>query len=267
MGRLDGKVAIVTGSSSGIGRAIATAFAREGASVVCADIRRSARENGYEDDIERDTDAVIADLGAKVEYCECDVTKADQVQAAIDHAVSAFGRVDVMVNNAGVDLGPNTIVEETEEQWDLTMAINAKGVFLGCKAAITQMMKQPEPQGRGSRGKVINVASMAGLVALWDGPAYCASKGAVINLTRQVAVDFAAHRINVTALCPGPTESGLSRQFLEDAECRTAFHAAVPWPDFQRPEDVANAAVFLASDESTQITGSCLMVEGGYTAR
>jgi len=267
MGRLGGKVAIVTGSSSGIGRAIAIEFAREGASVICADITRSARKAGYEDDVERDTDAVISQMGAKVEFCECDVTKADQIQAAIDRAVSAFGRLDVMVNNAGLDLGPNTVVDEPEEQYDRTMAVNVKGVFLGCKAAIAQMMKQPAPQDRASRGKVINVASMAGLVALFDGPAYCASKGAVINMTRQIAVDFGQHRINVTALCPGPTETALSRPFLDDPESNARLHATTPWPDLQRPEDLAYAAVFLASEESNQVTGSCLMVEGGYTAR
>jgi NAD(P)-dependent dehydrogenase (short-subunit alcohol dehydrogenase family) len=267
VGRLEGKTAIVTGSSSGIGRAIAIAFAREGANVVCADLQRSARPDGYEGDIGRATDAVIADMGGKVEFCECNVTKADQVQAAVDRAVSVFGRLDVMVNNVGVSTGPHTILEESEEDWDFTMGVNAKGAFLGCKAAIAQMMKQAEPQGRGSRGKVINTASMAGFIALWDGPSYCASKAAVVNLTRQVAVDFAPHRINVVALCPGPTETGLTRQFFDDAKCMSVLHAEAPWPDLQRPEDLANAAIFLASDESTQITGSCLMVEGGYTAR
>src|SRR4051812_4183173 len=161
--KLAGKVAIVTGSSSGNGRAIAIAFARQGANVVCSDVRREALEGGYEGDIEQPTDEVIAGFGVGVEYRDCDVTKADQVQALVDTAVSSFGRLDIIVNNAGIFTGLHTIIDETEEQWDFTMAVNAKGVFLGCKAAITQMLNQPD-EDQPSRGKVINIASIGGLV-------------------------------------------------------------------------------------------------------
>ena len=264
-GRLTGKVAVVTGSSSGNGRAIAIAFAREGASVVCSDIRREAREGGYESDIAEPTDAVIAGLGAGVEYRDCDTTSAEQVQALVDTAVSTFGRLDVMVNNAGVFTDLHTIVDETEEQWDFTMAVNAKGVFLGCRAALRQMLAQPD-DGEGSRGKVVNIASIGGLVGLAAEPAYCASKGAVVNLTRQLAVDFAPERINVNAICPGFLATAMVRPFLDDPELNQVLHENSPWPGLGTAEDVADAAVFLASEESRWVTGSMLTVDGGYTA-
>lgn len=263
--RLDGKVAIVTGSSSGNGRAIAIAFAREGANVLCSDLQREAREGGYERDIEQPTDKVIAALGVGVEYRDCDATRADQVRALVDTAVSSFGRLDIMVNNAGVFTGLHTIVDETEEQWDFTMAVNAKGVFLGCKAAITQMLAQPD-EDQPSRGKVINIASIGGLVGLAAEPAYCASKGAVVNLTRQLAVDFAPERINVNAICPGFLATAMVRPFLEDPELNKALHDNSPWPNLGTPEDVADMAVFLASEESRWVTGANLTVDGGYTA-
>lgn len=264
-GRLAGKVAVVTGSSSGNGRAIAVAFAREGAHVVCSDIRREARDGGYEDDIQTPTDEVVASLGVGSEYRDCDTTKADQVQALIDAAVASFGRLDVMVNNAGVFTELHTIVDETEEQWDFTMAVNAKGVFLGCKAALTQMLAQPD-DGRPSRGKIINIASIGGLVGLAAEPAYCASKGAVVNLTRQLAVDFAPERINVNAICPGFLATAMVRPFLDDPELSKALHANSPWPTLGTAADVADMAVFLAGEESRWVTGANLTVDGGYTA-
>lgn len=263
--KLDGKVAIVTGSSSGNGRAIAIAFARQGANVVCSDIRREAREGGYERDIEQPTDEVIARLGVGVEYRDCDTTQADQIQALVDTAVSSFGRLDIIVNNAGVFTGLHTIIDETEEQWDFTMAVNAKGVFLGCKAAITQMLAQPD-EDQPSRGKVINIASIGGLVGLAAEPAYCASKGAVVNLTRQLAVDFAPERINVNAICPGFLATAMVRPFLEDPELSKALHDNSPWPNLGTADDVANAAVFLASEDARWVTGSNLTVDGAYTA-
>jgi NAD(P)-dependent dehydrogenase (short-subunit alcohol dehydrogenase family) len=264
-GKLAGRTAVVTGSSSGNGRAIAVAFAREGANVVCSDIRREAREGGYEGDIDQPTDEVVGGLGVGVEYRECDTTVADQVQGLVDTAAASFGRLDIMVNNAGVFTGLHTIVDETEEEWDFTMAVNAKGVFLGCKAAITQMLAQPD-DGESARGKVINIASIGGLVGLAAEPAYCASKGAVVNLTRQLAVDFAPERINVNAICPGFLATAMVRPFLEDPELNQVLHENSPWPTLGTAGDVAAAAVFLAGDESRWMTGSNLTVDGGYTA-
>jgi NAD(P)-dependent dehydrogenase (short-subunit alcohol dehydrogenase family) len=263
--RLEGKVAIVTGSSSGNGRAIALAFAREGAAVVCSDVQKSAQEGGYEEDIEVDTDDAIRKEGGRAEYQEADASKASDMQAVVDKAVSSFGKLDLMVNNAGVFTGLNSILDETEEQYDFSMAVNAKGVWLGSKFAIAQMMKQELPE-EGSRGKIINIASIGGVVGLMNEPAYCASKGAAVNLTRQLAIDFAPEKINVNAICPGFLSTAMVRQFLEDPELNQTLHDLSPWPHLGTAEDVAKMAVYLASDDAEMVTGSIHLIDGGYTA-
>lgn len=265
--RLDGKVAAVTGSSSGNGRAVALAFTREGAAVVCSDIRKSARKGGYEGDIQTDTDDVIRNEGGRAEYLDCDTTKASDVQELVERAVSAFGRLDIMVNNAGVFTGLHTIVDETEEQYDFTMAVNAKGVWLGCKYAIAQMLEQEDTGGgETSRGRIVNIASIGGLVGLAAEPAYCASKGAVVNLTRQLAVDYAPERINVNAICPGFLATAMVRPFLDDPELNERLHELSPWPHLGTAEDVGRLALYLASDDAEMVTGSTQVLDGGYTA-
>jgi NAD(P)-dependent dehydrogenase (short-subunit alcohol dehydrogenase family) len=262
--RLQDRVAIVTGSSSGNGRAIALALAREGATVVCSDIRKGAREGGYETDIGQDTDEVIRAKGGKAQFVQANAAQYADMEKLIQTAVSTFGRLDVMVNNAGIFTGLHTIVDETEDEYDRTMAVNTKSVWLGCKFAIKQMLTQ-DPHN-GSRGRIINIASIGGLVGLAAEPAYCASKGAVVNLTRQLAVDFARERININAVCPGFLQTAMVRPFLEDPELNRALHEKSPWPELGTAEDVAKATVFLASEEARWVTGSLLTVDGGYTA-
>lgn len=264
MGKLQDKVAVVTGSSSGNGRAIALALAAEGAAVVCSDIRREAREGGYEGDIRTPTDDVIRGRGGKTEYVEADAADYAAVENLVSSAVSSFGRLDVMVNNAGIFTGLHTIVDETEDEYDRTMAVNGKSVWLGCKFAIRQMLTQ-EPVD-GSRGRVVNIASIGGLVGLAAEPAYCAAKGAVVNLTRQLAVDFAPERINVNAICPGFLATAMVRPFLDDPELNEVLHSKSPWPELGTAEDVAKAAVFLSCDDSRWATGSMVTIDGGYTA-
>ena len=258
------KVAVVTGSSSGNGRAIALALAAEGASVVCSDIRREAREGGYEGDLLTPTDDVIRANGGKAEYVETNAADYAAMESLINSAVSSFGRLDVMVNNAGIFTGLHTIVDETEDDYDRTMAVNAKSVWLGCKFAIRQMLTQ-EPVD-GSRGRIVNIASIGGLVGLAAEPAYCAAKGAVVNLTRQLAVDFAPERININAVCPGFLATAMVRPFLEDPELNKALHEKSPWPELGTAEDVAKATLFLATSDARWATGSLLTVDGGFTA-
>lgn len=261
---LHDKVAVVTGSSSGNGRAIALALAAEGAAVVCSDLRREAREGGYEVDILTPTDDVIRANGGKAEYVEADASSYVAVESLINTAVSGFGRLDVMVNNAGIFTGLHTIVDETEDEYDRTMAVNGKSVWLGCKFAIRQMLTQ-EPVD-GSRGRIVNIASIGGLVGLAAEPAYCAAKGAVVNLTRQLAVDFAPERINVNAICPGFLATAMVRPFLDDPELNKVLHAGSPWPELGTAEDVGKAAVFLSTNDARWVTGSMLTVDGGFTA-
>jgi NAD(P)-dependent dehydrogenase (short-subunit alcohol dehydrogenase family) len=264
MARLAGKTAAVTGSSSGNGRAIALALAAEGASVVCSDIRKSALDGGYEDNLQQDTDDVIRANGGKAEYLDADAGKGSDVQAVVDRAVQAFGRLDVMVNNAGIFTGLHNIVDETEEEFDKTMLVNCKSVWLGCKSAITQMQQQEVVDG--TRGRIVNIASIGGLVGLALEPAYCAAKGAVVNLTRQLAVDFSAERINVNAVCPGFLHTAMVRPFIDDPELNQVLHAKTPWPDLGYAEDVAKATIFLASGDASWASGSMLTIDGGYTA-
>jgi NAD(P)-dependent dehydrogenase (short-subunit alcohol dehydrogenase family) len=263
-GKLHDRVAIVTGSSSGNGRAIALALAAEGAIVVCSDLRREAREGGYEPDIDRATDDAIRLAGGKAEFVEADVARYADVERLVTQAAATYGRLDVMVNNAGIFTDLHTIVDETEDEYDRTMAVNAKGVWLGCKFAIRQMLTQEPVEG--SRGRVVNIASIGGLVGLAAEPAYCAAKGAVVNLTRQLAVDFAPERINVNAVCPGFLQTAMVRPFLADPELNKVLHDKSPWPELGTADDVAKATVFLATNDARWATGTLLTVDGGYTA-
>ncbi len=266
MKRFENQVAVVTGTSSGNGRAIALALAADGARLVCSDIRKSALANGYETDAETDTDDLIRRQGGEAIFVEADASRAADVERLIAEAVAKFGRVDILVNNAGVFTGLKTIVDETEQEFDFTMAVNAKGVWLGCKYGITVMLAQ-EPRADGVRGRIVNVASIGGLVGLAQEPAYCTSKGAAINLTRQLAVDFAKDRINVNAVCPGFLATAMVRPFLDDPTLRAGLESLTPWPRVGTAEDVAKAVCFLASDDAEWMTGSMLTVDGAFSAR
>jgi NAD(P)-dependent dehydrogenase (short-subunit alcohol dehydrogenase family) len=263
--RLQDQIAIVTGSSSGNGRAIALALSAAGATVVCADLDKKARKEGYEPDRDIDTDEVIRGQGGKALHVQIDVRRASDMENLVARTASEFGRLDIMVNNAGVSTGLHTIVEETEAQYDLTMAVNAKGVWLGCKYAINQMLKQKPLEATRARGKIVNVGSSAGLFGGEKLPAYCASKGAVVNLTRQLAVDFGPQRINVNAVCPGMIRTALTAS--EPEERYRAVQQGTPWPRIGTTQDVAQCVLFLVSPEAEWITGAALAVDGAWTAK
>ena len=267
MTRLENQIAIVTGSSSGNGRAIALALSSAGATVVCADLNKNARKEGYEEDVEIDTDDVIQHRGGKAVYIQADVRYSSQVENLVTRTVSDFGRLDIMINNAGVNTGRKTILEEPEEGYDFVMAVNAKGVWLCCKYAITQMLKQ-EPLESGSRGKIVNIASIAALIGRARHHAYSASKAAVVNLTRNLAVMYGPQRININAVCPGLIPTALNRPTTSEGEQRQrAALQDTPWPRLGTPQDVAHCVLFLTSPEAEWVTGIALVVDGGASAK
>ncbi len=261
MGRLDNKVAIITGASSGIGRAIAIGFAREGVRVVCSDIRKDARPEGYETDRQKDTDEVIRAGGGDALFVRADVTRGQDMADLVKNAVDRYGRLDIMVNNAGVFTRLAPIHEKTEEEYDFTMNVNAKGVWNGCQQAIRQFLRQ------GDGGKIINIVSIAGVIGLANEPAYCASKGAAANLTRQLAIDYGPQRITVNAICPNFLTTAMCRPYHNDSSIRTMVEEATPLRRWGTPEEIVGPAVFLASRDADYVTGSMLIVDGGYTAR
>lgn len=262
---VENKVAVVTGASSGNGRAIARRLAADGFAVVCSDLHAEALAGGYEQDANVATHEAIVAAGGRAVFEKADAASYSDAQLVVSRAVSEYGRLDVMVNNAGIFTGLCTIVDEKEEDFDKTLAVNLKGVWAGSKAAITQFMRQEVRDD--TRGVVVNIASIGGLVGLAQEPGYCASKGGVVNLTRQIAVDFAPEQIRAVAVCPGFLATAMVRPFLDDPELNAGLHSQSPWPNLGTAEDVAKAVAFLASPESRWVTGSTLTVDGGFTAR
>ena len=253
-GRLEGRTAVVTGGASGIGRAIARRFADEGAYVLVGDVRRNPREGG---------EPVAYTLGERGSFIDADASRAEDVGALVGAAVARRGRLDVMVLNAGI-AGPHSksLLETSEEDWDAIMAVNLRGVFLGAKAAVAQMLGQ-EPI-REVRGRVMVISSQHGMVGPPGHVAYAASKGAVVNLTRQLAVDYGPRGVLVNAVAPGKILTGSPEQ--QDPETLAYSHARTPFHRLGRPDDVAGAALFLASDDSGYVSGINLLVDGGWMA-
>lgn len=255
MQRLQDRVALVTGASSGIGNAIAAAYGREGAKVVVADIRREPKL-----DDERSVFEKLDEYSAESHFVETDVTDEAMTQAAVDAAVDEFGGLDILVNNAGI-YSQYELHETPTEDWDDTMDVNLRGVYLTSKAAIPELKCS-------TNAKIVNLASMFGIVGAAESAAYCASKGGVANLTRQMAIDYAEDEINVNALAPGVIKTAQNIEWRENnPEIVENWKQDTPWPRFGEPEDVAPVAVFLASDESNYMTGNVVSVDGGWTAR
>ncbi|WP_131113822.1 SDR family NAD(P)-dependent oxidoreductase [Lichenihabitans psoromatis] len=254
---LTDKTAIVTGSSSGIGRAIALRFAAAGARLVLADLTEAALDGGAT------TSALIAEAGGTALFYRTDVAVWAEVDALVGKAVADFGRLDVMVNNAATYSG-TALLDTSEAQWAKVLGVNLTGLFHGCKRAVQQMIGQ-EPRAE-VRGRIINLGSQQGIVTAPRDCAYGVSKAGAIYLTKQIAVDYAADLIVCNTLSPGKIETGApglptDPALLDNARRRT------PWPRLGRPDDIANAALFLASDLSTYMTGSNLVVDGGWLAR
>lgn len=249
-GRLSGTAALVTGASSGNGRAIARRFAAEGASVTVADVRETPRLGG------EPTHELIEAADGDAQYIETDVTNTDAIRATVDATVEAYGSLDVMVNNAGVER-QLPIEEATEEDFEWLMNINLKGVYFGCQAAIEVMVDQDDG------GSIVNMSSIAGIRGLENSSLYCTSKGGVSNLTRELAVEHGENGIRVNALNPGFIETAMT---MEDGDTAGGILDQTPLGRAGEPEEVADAALFLASDESSFVTGHNLVMDGGFTA-
>ena len=253
---LEGKVAVVTGASSGIGRAIAVGFASEGAIVVIADVATEPIEGG------EPTAQVIARARGAAFFVKTDVGCWDDVDALIGQTVARHGRLDVMVNNAAIYSG-TALLATAAEQWDEVLRVNLTGMFNGCKRAVQQMITQ-EPRQE-VRGRLINLGSQQGIVTCPGDTPYGVSKAGAIYITRQIAVDYAKDLIVCNCISPGKIMTGAPGLAVDPARVENA-RRRTPWPRFGRPEDIANAAVFLASDRATFMTGSNLVVDGGWLA-
>ena len=251
---LNDKVAVITGAGSGIGRAPAIKFAREGAKVVVADVQ---------DDGSAETVRSIQSAGGTAAAIHTDVTDASAVDRMIKTAVETYGRLDILFNNAGMII-KGTVLDVDEESFDRIFAVNVKGVFLGCKAAIPIMLSQ-------GGGVILNTASQMGTVGFEESSVYPATKGAVIQMTRCLALDHATDGIRVNALCPGPIDTPMNLQsshLMGDvAEDQKRLIDRTPLARKGTAEEMANVAAFLCSDESSFVTGAAILADGGWTAR
>jgi len=247
-----GKVALITGGASGIGRAAALSFARAGAKIVIGDM---TLETGEE------TVGMIKQSGGEAVFLKADVSKAKEVENLINTAVENYGRLDCACNNAGIEGDTISLVDCSEENWDLTLNINLKGIWLCLKYEIPQMLKQ-------SAGAIVNISSAMGLVAHEHIAPYVASKHGVIGLTKAAALEYAGTGIRVNAVCPGNTQTPIIERVIQDhPEIAEALKANTPGGRFARPEEIANAVLWLCSDAASYVTGHAMVVDGGFTVQ
>jgi NAD(P)-dependent dehydrogenase (short-subunit alcohol dehydrogenase family) len=256
MEHLKGKIAIVTGASSGIGRAIARRFAAEGASVVIADRDEAPTEGGTP------TKAVIERAGGIADYLPTDIADWVAVDRMVTTTIERFGRLDIMVNNAAIYTSTN-LLETTPEEWHRVIGVNLTGFFFCCKRAVGQMLSQ-EPVN-GVRGRIINISSQHGMIACPGDFPYSVSKGGIVQMTRQIAVDHAGDLIVCNAIAPGKIVTG-KPGIANNPDALDYSRRRTPWPRLGAPDDVAGAALFLASEMSSYVTGVNLMVDGGWMA-
>jgi NAD(P)-dependent dehydrogenase (short-subunit alcohol dehydrogenase family) len=255
--RLRDKVVMVTGATSGIGRAAAVLFAQEGAKVVVV---------GRREELGQEVATRINGEGGEAIFVKADVSKVNEVKRMVDEAVRTYGRIDVLFNNAGIlpEAAKKGVAELSEGVYDQVMDINVKGIYLTSKYVIPEMIKA-------GGGAIVNTSSTVGHVAMKNRSVYTASKGAVTLLTKSMALDYAPHNIRVNCVCPALVETEIATEFLKvarkDEKLWGEIMSKIPLGRVGTPEDVAYAALFLASDESSWITGSSLMVDGGYTAQ
>ena len=247
---LAGKVAFVTGAASGIGRITAVAFAQRGASVAVADIDQQRNH---------ETASMITEVGGEAIAVRCDVTRGEDVQAALDQTVEAFGRLDYAFNNAGAEQQPKPTAEITEEEWDRIITINLRSVFLCLKYEIPLLLQH-------GGGAIVNTSSGAGVKVFGRGAAYAAAKHGVIGLTKDAALDYAGSNIRINAICPGIINTEMMDRFTEGTdEGRDRVIAQEPIGRMGRPEEIAAAVVWLCSDAASFVTGHALVADGGQT--
>jgi NAD(P)-dependent dehydrogenase (short-subunit alcohol dehydrogenase family) len=259
MSRLNGKVAIVTGASSGFGRGIALSYAAEGAKVIVSDIHEEPNQGGFEGNAKLTTVAAIKEAGGEATYVSCNVTKQSEVANLVQEAVRVYGGLDVIVNNAGIYRAGKLAHEFSVEDLDACFDVNVRGTWFGCQEAIKVFLKQ----GRG--GNIVNIVSTAGLQGHPKQSVYNISKGAAANLTRCLAIEYGHEKIRVNGICPTYAKTSLTRALFDDKDFDKAFTDVIPLKRWGEVEDIANLAIFLGSDESSYIHGDLIRIDGGET--
>ncbi|RVX71112.1 hypothetical protein B0A52_03478 [Exophiala mesophila] len=262
---LAGKVALVTGSSSGMGRAISVGLADLGVSIICCDLKAEANPAGFESDLQSTTVELVQARGEKAVFFKVDISQLNEIEHAFTQGVAQFGRLDIVVNCAGFWAPFRKFGDEDDALWQKMSAVNVLGTAKSTRLAIQQFLKQDVDENWGSRGKIVNISSCAAVVAFPGEVAYSATKAAVNHMTRAGALDHAADAININCIAPGVVATGMARQNFDDKDIIKHMKKATPWPRLGTVEDIAGAALFLCSKQSSWITGQTFAVDGGMT--